>query len=237
MIVVVFIFFGIITKLFVNSIVKTETALYQANELQRHILEKILPGNIVGRIRKEGKGFVDRHISCSVLYADIVGFTKLSEKLSPTQIVLFLNEIFGHFDDLTEKSGLQKIKTIGDAYMVASCSPMIKVENHADAMLNLAINFLDVIKNYKDISIRIGINSGMVMEGIIGGNKFSYDLWGEAVAIASKMETTCSPGNIHITQNTHSLLKSRYEFIKINPLKNDELFITSYQLKLSEKAC
>ncbi len=231
-IVVVFIFFGLITKLFVDSILKTESALYQANELQKRVLEKILPGNIVGRLRKEGKGFVDRHISCSVLYADIVGFTKLSDKLSPTQIVLFLNQIFGHFDDLTEKSGLQKIKTIGDAYMVASCSPMVKIEDHADAILNLSMNFLDVIKDFKDISIRIGINSGMVMEGVIGGNKFSYDLWGEAVALASKMETTCTPGNIHITQSTHSLLKNRYEFIKINPLKNDGLPTTSYQLKL-----
>ncbi len=208
----VFLFLSVTTHIFIKNILEVEKALYLANDLQKKILEKILPKNIVERLRTEGKGFVDRHINCSVLFADLVGFTKLSEGMSPSDLVLFLNEVFGRFDDLTEKSGLQKIKTIGDAYMVASCFSNTNVKNHADVILDLSIKFLEVINEYDNISIRIGINSGTIMEGVIGGNKFTYDLWGKAVFLASTMEATCTPGSIHVTKNTFSLLQNKFKF-------------------------
>jgi class 3 adenylate cyclase len=212
-----------ITRLFVESINETEIVLTKANDLQKKILGKIFPKGIAERIRNEGKGFINKHESCSVLFADIVCFTKLSESMTPKNLISFLNEIFGRFDDLTEKFGLQKIKTIGDAYMVASCSPNSNSE-HADVIVKLALEFLNVIGSYNNISIRIGINSGSLIEGVIGKKKFTYDLWGGAVDIASKMESTGVPGSIQITRNTYELLKAKYNFLekKVGSNKKDQ---------------
>ena len=150
--------------------------------------------------------------------------------MTPTELVLFLNEIFGKFDDQTTKLGLQNIKTIGDAYMVASCSPQLNSDNHADSILELALKFHEVINEYKDMSIRIGINSGSLVEGVIGEKKFTYDLWGKAVVLASTMEQNCFPGSIQITYDTYCLLKNEYCFQKLKTLDEDNQELVTYQI-------
>ncbi len=226
----VYLLLACITQIFVRSILETEKALFFANNLQEKMLEKILPQNIATRLRSEGKGFIEEHKICTVLYADLVGFTKLSEKMGAKELVLFLNEIFGKFDDLTTQFGLQKIKTIGDAYIVASFSHDTDIDKHADSILELSRNFLKVIKNYEDVRIRIGINSGSMVEGVIGKNKFTYDLWGRAVSLASKMESNCIPGSIHITQNTYNLLKNEYHFKTRKIIDEEDQELVTYQI-------
>ncbi len=152
--------------------------------------------------------------------------------MAPSDLISFLNEIFGRFDDLTEKFGLQKIKTIGDAYMVASCSPNSN-SKHADVIIQLALEFLTVINSYDNISIRIGINSGSLIEGVIGKKKFTYDLWGGAVDIASKMESTGIPGSIQITKDTYKLLKTKYNFLEKKVHLNHNNHFVTYLFDLS----
>ena len=123
--------------------------------------------------------------SSTTLFADIVGFTEMSEKLSPEELVMMLNEIFSRFDNLTEKHSIEKIKTIGDAYMVVGGIPKYR-EDHAEAVAEMALDMMSTMtevneKLDKDFSIRIGINSGSVVAGVIGKKKFAYDLWGDCV--------------------------------------------------------
>jgi len=165
----------------------------------------------------DDRNIVDHVKSCSILFADIVGFTQLSSRLAPDDIVALLNNIFCAFDDLVEKYGVEKIKTIGDAYMVSSGVPEPR-NNHADAIVEVGLAMLAVVKAYNvrtgsDLAIRVGVDSGSVVAGVIGRMKFAYDLWGNTVNIAARMQTTSRPGKMQITEATHKLLdSSKYVF-------------------------
>jgi adenylate cyclase len=178
------------------------------------LLLNILPSPIVDRLKLSSDAIADGFAEATVLFADIVGFTELSSRLSPQELVHRLNEIFSAFDALVEKHGLEKIKTIGDAYMVVGGLPEPRAD-HAIAMAQFATEMRSELQRINDvldesIDIRIGINSGPVVAGVIGTKKFIYDLWGDAVNVASRMESHGKPGEIHVSATTYEKLRSHF---------------------------
>ncbi|MFN2254322.1 MAG: adenylate/guanylate cyclase domain-containing protein, partial [Candidatus Promineifilaceae bacterium] len=157
-----------------------------------------------------------------VIYADIVDFTTLSSGADPVEIVNLLNDIFSSFDDLAAKHGLEKIKTIGDAYMVAAGIPEPRPD-HAEAITEFALDMLDVVENYagfhgEPIRLRVGINTGPIVAGVIGRQKFIYDLWGDAVNVASRMESNGLANQIQVTEAVKEKLDYRYRFQERDPI-------------------
>jgi adenylate cyclase len=148
-----------------------------------------------------------------VLFADVVDFTPMSAGMDPAELVALLNSIFSTFDGFVEELGLEKIKTVGDEYMVASGVPRPRVD-HAAAIVDLALRIRDHVAEHRfhghAISLRIGINSGPVVAGIVGTHKFAYDLWGDAVNMASRMESEGIPGTIQITEATFRLIEDDF---------------------------
>lgn len=180
------------------------------------LLLNILPKQIAERLKEGQSTIADSFPNVSVLFADIVGFSKLATRVSPTQLVGMMNEVFSAFDYLADYYKLEKIKTIGDAYMVVAGLP-VERSDHADAIANIALDMQSSIETINKNSsetfrIRIGINSGPVVAGVIGKKKFLYDLWGDTVNTASRMESHGLPGRIHVTQFTYELLEDKYVF-------------------------
>jgi len=192
----------------------------RTNELRREkerseqLLLTILPAEIAERLKQSDMSPAEHFEEATILFADIVGFTHLAANLEPMQLVDGLNQIFSAFDQLTEKYGLEKIKTIGDAYMVAGGLPIPR-DDHAFAIADMALDMQAHMKNVNTIlgdtlELRIGINTGPVIAGVIGIKKFIYDLWGDAVNIASRMESQGKPGCIQVTEATYMRLRDRY---------------------------
>jgi len=197
-----------------------EQQYLKALEIEQHkseqLLLNVLPAPIAERLKESSNTIADSFSSVSVLFADIVDFTTFSADVSPIDLVEILNDIFSTFDMLAERHGLEKIKTVGDAYMVVGGLPTPR-SDHAEAVAEMALDIREAIQRYefKDgdpFQMRIGINSGPVVAGVIGTKKFIYDLWGDTVNIASRMETQGQPGRIQITRPTRDLLESRYSF-------------------------
>ncbi len=169
----------------------------------------------VAAILKEGQRTIaDHYDATSVLFADIVGFTPLSEELEPEQMVEALNEVFTYFDNLCASHGVEKIRTIGDAYMVASGVPR-RNDDHALAIARLALDMRAFVPGGANmgaerIQFRFGINSGPLVAGVIGHTKFQYDIWGDTVNTASRMESHGFPGKIQITEATYELIKDDF---------------------------
>jgi adenylate cyclase len=183
-------------------------------EKSERLLLNILPPPIAQRLKEYEQVIADNFPEVTVLFADIAGFTPLSSSLSPTELVQLLNEIFSAFDALVEKHGLEKIKTIGDAYMVVGGLPEPQ-ENHAGAIAEMALDMQTAIHNFNqkhqtNLNMRIGINTGPVVAGVIGTKKFIYDLWGDAVNTASRMESHGIIGDIQMTDSTYQRLKGEY---------------------------
>ena len=179
------------------------------------LLLNILPKEIASILKKKEGTIADRHESASVLFADIVGSTPLFSNLDPGEVVNWLNEIFSMFDNLVDKYGLEKIKTIGDNYMVASGVPTPRPD-HAQALAHFALDMLACLKdiparNKKQIEFRVGINSGQLVAGVIGKRKFQYDLWGDTVNVASRMESHGEVGKVHISKASFKLLKDDFD--------------------------
>jgi adenylate cyclase len=174
------------------------------------LLLNILPKEISDVLKTEQRTIADQYTSVSILFADVVGFTPMAAKLTPMELVDLLNQVFLRFDGLTEKYDLEKIKTIGDCYMVASGVPRGRTD-HAAALVDLALDMQAVVADTRfgdrQLALRIGINSGPVVAGIIGRKKFSYDLWGESVNLASRMESHGQTRCIQITRNTYELIE------------------------------
>ena len=171
----------------------------------------MLPQPIADRLRQKQEIIADSFADVTVLFADIVGFTKLSEPISPEELVAWLNIVFSLFDDLAEQHGLEKIKTIGDSYMVVGGVPTPCVDHHqAVAKLALDMQRTWVEKVSDTLQLRIGIHSGPVVAGVIGYKKFSYDLWGDTVNMASRMEAHGLPGEIQITETVYDHLKNQF---------------------------
>lgn len=179
------------------------------------LLLNVLPAPIADRLKTGTNLIVDRFEAVSVLFADIVGFTTFASKTSPEELVTMLNELFSSFDRLAEQHGLEKIKTIGDAYMVVAGIPQ-PVADHAVAIAHMAIDMMSAIEEYSkrtnsELTIRCGIHTGSVVAGVIGQKKFIYDLWGDTVNTASRMESSGLPGKIQVTESTYLLLRDQFE--------------------------
>jgi class 3 adenylate cyclase len=185
-------------------------------EKSDQLLLNILPRPIAERMKKGETNIADSFPDVTVLVADLVGFTTLSTHIDPEQVVNFLNEIFSAFDLLIEMHGLEKIKTIGDACMVAgnlSISSPDHVEASAKLALDMQAEIIRLNQQYEtSFQLRIGICTGPVVAGVIGRNRFAYDLWGETVNLACRLESTGEPGSIQIAESTHERLKDQYQF-------------------------
>ncbi len=188
--------------------------LRQEKERSEQLLLNILPAEIADRLMRTNESPAEHFEEATILFADIVGFTGISARIEPMQLVTGLNQIFSAFDQLTEKYGLEKIKTIGDAYMVVGGLPVSRAD-HADAIANMALDMHAYMQDVEHIfgeslQIRIGINTGPVIAGVIGIKKFIYDLWGDAVNVASRMESHGKPGYIQVTDATYHKLQNKY---------------------------
>ncbi|MCY0988226.1 response regulator [Nannocystis sp. ILAH1] len=190
--------------------------LRSEQERSEQLLLNILPRPIAERLKEGQRTIADVFPDVTVLFADLVGFTRMSEQLPPAELVAMLNRIFSMFDQLAEKHGLEKIKTIGDEYMAASGLPMPRPD-HAEAMAEMALDMLAVIERFnakrnRGVRIRIGLNCGPVTAGIIGTKKFAYDLWGDTVNIASRMESHGIANAVQVTEATYKRLRHKYAF-------------------------
>lgn len=180
------------------------------------LLLNVLPGPIAERL-KHGSGIIaDAHEDCTVLFADIAGFTAHSRTIGADQLVGELNTIFTTFDELAENAGIEKIKTIGDGYMAVAGAPEPRPD-HVEAACDVALAMMDSVDRVTermgtDLAIRIGINTGPLVAGVIGTSKFSYDLWGDTVNLASRMESTGETGRIQVTQAVVDAVGDRYQF-------------------------
>ncbi|HBQ99630.1 MAG: PAS domain S-box protein [Roseofilum sp. Belize BBD 4] len=200
-----------------------EDALRLEQAKSEKLLLNILPQPIAEKLkqndlseRQVGVVIAEQFQSVTILFADLVGFTPLSSNLQAHELVELLNRIFSQFDHLCEKYNLEKIKTIGDAYMVAGGLPLPR-RDHAEAIANMALEMQNIIRQFhtpfnQPFQIRIGINTGPVVAGVIGTRKFIYDLWGDAVNVASRMESQGEPGQIQVTHQTYELLRNNYHF-------------------------
>jgi adenylate cyclase len=180
-------------------------------ERAESLLLNMLPAEVAVELKQEGSTYPKRFDSMSVLFADIVGFTPLSSTMSPEEVVDSLNTVFTHFDRLAEKHGVEKIRTIGDSYMAASGVPVAR-DDHAQVLAAMALEMLDYATGSR-FSFRIGINSGPVVAGVIGTHKFQYDVWGDTVNTAYRMESHGETGRIQISEATNSLI--RHDFATI----------------------
>ncbi len=195
------------------------------------LLLNILPADTADELKLTGSAKTKHFQSVTVLFADFKGFTRLSEKLNPDSLVTELNYFFSAFDQIVEKYNIEKIKTIGDAYMCAGGLP-VSNETHAADVVKAAIEMRNFIQQHRSpeadllFEIRIGINTGSVVAGIVGLRKFAYDIWGDTVNIASRMETSSEPGRINISGSTYSLIKNEFNCTyrgKINAKNKGEI--------------
>jgi len=205
----------LVVSLFVYTVLyyyvrKSSALLSQTDGLLRNIL----PDQVAERLKVSDEMIADEFESASILFADVAGFTPMAAQLTPGEVVNLLNEVFTDFDAMVELRGLEKIKTIGDAYMVAAGVP-VPQGDHARAICDLALEMQSHLQSRifggRAIVMRIGIASGPVTAGIIGRKKFSYDLWGDTVNLASRMESTGAPGRIQLTAETCDLVSRWYK--------------------------
>jgi adenylate cyclase len=212
-------FFFVINLIGVGSLVFMMVFYFvgQKNLFQQKseaLLLNILPKEIAAILKNESRTIADHYDDASVLFADMVGFTPLSAQLPPVEMVELLNEVFSFFDSLLDKYDVEKIRTIGDSYMVASGVPRGRPD-HAQALAHMALEMRDYIAihtfhNGQGVRFRIGINSGSMIAGVIGRRKFVYDVWGDAVNIASRMESHGLSGAVQVTRATYELIKDEF---------------------------
>jgi class 3 adenylate cyclase len=192
----------------------------QLLELEQMKTEKlmlnILPRPIAERLKRGEKNISGSYPDVTILFSDLVGFTKMSSKITPTELVKLLNDLFTRFDTRAESLGLEKIKTIGDAYMAVGGLPIPRPD-HASLCAEMALGMFEDLQifnqeNKSELDMRIGMNSGPVVAGVIGFTKFSYDLWGNTVNTASRMESTSRHGRVQVSPTTYEVLKDIYDF-------------------------
>ena len=200
----------------VRQIARAEAAAEREFARSEALLTNILPPAIAARLKQAKEQVIaDSHAEASILFADMAGFTARAADTLPVKLVLFLNDLFTAFDQLVERYGLEKIKTTGDAYMVVSGVPEARA-GHAEAIARLALDMRAAVtaiaeSSGRALSIRIGISSGPVVAGVVGTKKFFYDVWGDTVNVASRMESTGAPGKVQVSEATHALLKDKFD--------------------------
>jgi guanylate cyclase len=204
-----------IVHLFTGDTARAEVSLAREHARSERLLLNILPGAISLRLKESGEAIADGFADVTVLFADLVGFTELSQKLTPAELVAMLNRTFSAFDDLAEHFCVEKIKTIGDCYMVAAGLPE-RSADHAQVIARMALSMRDTLVRINteggySLRIRIGLHTGPVVAGVIGKRKFIYDLWGDTVNTASRMESSGSPGEIQVTREVFERLSGQFE--------------------------
>jgi adenylate cyclase len=207
--------FFTLLAIFASQRLEALAAVRTEHERAESLLLNILPGSIAERLKSHPGTIADQFQAASVLFADVVDFTPKADRLPAAEVVGILDRLFSHFDDLAASYGLEKIKTIGDAYMVAAGVPDPRPD-HAEVLARLALDMCASTApggavGDLGLQLRIGINSGPVVAGVIGRKRFLYDLWGDAVNVASRMESAGTPGRIQITEPTHQLLAGEFE--------------------------
>jgi class 3 adenylate cyclase len=178
-------------------------------ERSERLLRNVLPATIAERLKEEAGPIADHHAEASVLFADIAGFTAMSTEMPPGELVTMLNGVFTQFDQLAREHGVEKIKTIGDAYMAVAGLPD-PAPDHLERVADLAL----AMRDRASLPLRIGIDTGPVVAGVIGESRFIYDLWGDAVTTASRMESHGMPGAIQVTAAVRERLANRYDFVE-----------------------
>lgn len=192
-----------------------EKELLEIEQLKTEkLMLNILPRPIAERLKRGEKNISGAYPEVTILFSDLVGFTKMSSQTSATDLVKLLNDLFTRFDKRAEALGVEKIKTIGDAYMAVAGLPIPRPD-HAQLCAELALGMFEDLKafnqeNGKELNMRIGLNSGPVVAGVIGFTKFSYDLWGNTVNTASRMESTSQPGRVQVSPATYEAIKNDY---------------------------
>ncbi|HVR79881.1 MAG TPA: adenylate/guanylate cyclase domain-containing protein [Acidimicrobiia bacterium] len=206
----------LLLQYFMRGLERTRAALELEQEKSERLLLNVLPEPIARRLMDGEEPIADAFSEVTVLFADIVDFTQMSDRLAPEQTVQMLNEVFSVFDQLVERWGLEKIKTIGDAYMAVAGVPVSRPD-HAEAVAEMALAMREVAVA-RHLEVRIGIDSGPVVAGVIGRRKFSYDLWGDTVNTASRMESHGLPGEIQVTPRLYRRLSEKYRFRPRGPV-------------------
>lgn len=179
------------------------------------LLANILPATIAARLKDPARGVIaDRYDDASILFADIAGFTERASQIPPAELVRFLDRLYTTFDRLVDKHGLEKIKTTGDSYMVVSGVPEDRPD-HVEALANLALDMAKAVRDLRDpngqpVPLRMGMAAGPVVAGVVGARRFFYDVWGDAVNVASRMETTDPEGRIQVPQDVYDRLRDRF---------------------------
>ena len=186
------------------------------NRENEELLLNVLPAPIANRLRSGEQGIADGFAEVTVAFADLVGFTAMSSEMQPTDVVTLLNGLFTRFDEAAQDLGIEKIKTVGDAYM-AVCGMPVPVDNHAERMVRMAIRMVHItrecsMEHHVSMKLRVGINSGPVVAGVIGKSKYIYDLWGDTVNLASRMEAGGIPDSIQVTRTVYEKLKGEFVF-------------------------
>ncbi|MGB7519000.1 MAG: adenylate/guanylate cyclase domain-containing protein, partial [Spirulinaceae cyanobacterium] len=195
-----------------------EAKLRLEQEKSERLLLNVLPAAIATRLKQSQQPIAERFATATIMFADLVNFTSLAAKKHPTELVDLLNQIFSIFDRLCEKYSLEKIKTIGDEYMVVGGVPTFR-EDHAESVAAMALDMQQAIANFKHddgkpFQLRIGINTGPVIGGVIGTKKFVFDLWGDAVNVASRLEAQGKKGRIQVSKETYQHLQAKYHLEK-----------------------
>jgi class 3 adenylate cyclase len=189
--------------------------LHLESQKSERLMLNILPQSIASRLKAGDDGISDSYQNATILFSDLVGFTKMSSAKTAEELVFLLNDLFKRFDTRATSLGLEKIKTIGDAYMVAGGLPT-QDDSHAIQVTKMALGMYEDLEAFNkehgvEIDMRIGINSGPVVAGVIGHSKFSYDLWGNTVNTASRMESTCLPGKVQVSPSTYEQIKGHFD--------------------------
>ena len=202
---------------FVRASARAEKELAAAYGESERLLLNILPAPIARRLKTTEGMIADDFDRVAVLFADIVGFTQMSDRLQPAQVVTLLNDVFNAIDKIVAKYGVEKIKTIGDAYMVVAGVPS-PIPDPEETIARLALDIQNAVAQFKvpgtdePVQVRIGLNAGKVVAGVIGNRKFAYDLWGDAVNVAARMESTGEIGRIQVTDEFAQILEGRFQF-------------------------
>jgi adenylate cyclase len=199
----------------VREIVRAEEAMEVEYERSEALLANILPASVADRLKDPARNIIaDKYDDASVLFADIAGFTERASDMSPDKLIRFLNRLYSDFDALVDKHELEKIKVSGDSYMVVSGVPQPRAD-HVEALADLALDMADAANGLKDsrgdaLPLRIGLASGPVVAGVVGSRRFFYDVWGDAVNVASRMESTDSVGRIQVPEDVYQRLKNDF---------------------------
>ena len=200
----------------IDEISQKNVVIENKNRENEELLLNVLPAPIANRLRGGEQGIADGFAEVTVAFADLVGFTAMSSEMPPANVVALLNGLFTRFDDAAHELGIEKIKTVGDAYM-AVCGMPVQVPDHAERMVRMAIRMVHItrehaMEHHVEMKLRVGINSGPVVAGVIGKSKYIYDLWGDTVNLASRMESGGMPDTIQVTRSVYEKLKDEFVF-------------------------